>query len=157
VDRVRALVVDKGAPNAPNLTHFLRATSDSSLPSAERLRVLAIVVDENMASSCSPEQRWAALQPVYDEALRLAPESTLVWQSRSISALDVACSVTSDSESRLRFWRMALHAARNAVAYAQNAGDAHYALGQVHYWAEPPQLEDALAEFREAGGGLSLA
>jgi hypothetical protein len=100
VDRVRALVVGEGALNAPNLTHFLRATSDSSLPSAERLRVLAIVMDEEMASSSySPERRWASLEPVYDEALRLAPESALVWQSRSVSALDVAGSVTSGSES----------------------------------------------------------
>ena len=69
-----------------SLRGFLQQTSHIAMPSGERLRELAILI-EPVAVAASQPQGWRLLQRVYVEAAQHAPETPWLGHSQARSAL----------------------------------------------------------------------
>ncbi len=80
-----------------NLTDFLRNTGQIDLPPDERLRQLAIFLEPELLS---PQPRaWLALDRIYLHAVRMAPKSVWVHQSRALSAKYCAAGLSPNDDA----------------------------------------------------------
>lgn len=124
-----------------DLGQFVRDTGAIDLPPQERLRQLAIHLEERLIAD------FAAIDRVYEAALRLEPRSFLVWHSRGITAKAYAVDL-GDPQHVARFRKLALSALYEAHELAPSDAGVTHSIGKWHY--ELGSVTDALPWFDRA-------
>lgn len=128
---------DRISVTAAKLETFLRKTQDIEVPAEERLRQLAIALEEQAF-----EKGWEGLRAIYEMAAQANPHDSYVFRSWGISAHDWAQDYrTSEFAERLN---IALEAERSlTIALDLKADDSYaaYILGLVFY-DHPARHED---------------
>ncbi|WP_372369209.1 hypothetical protein [Candidatus Uabimicrobium sp. HlEnr_7] len=66
-----------------NLSQYFRQTNHIKIPAAERLRKLAIFLEEMQASYDSPMRYWLAINRVYLAALKLNAQDVWIYHSQA--------------------------------------------------------------------------
>lgn len=134
-----------------NLSNFLRNTGDIDLTPQERLRQLAIFLEPELAWRTQP-RAWLALDRIYKQAIRLAPEDAYVHHSRALSAQECADgSWREDNAQGIKpiidtAWRAAYKALSLSPKDAKNL----YLLGALSYDDSTHPVEEALEFFEDA-------
>jgi len=129
-----------------NITDFLRCTQHFDLVPEERLRQLAIHI-ENKACSLPGESGWYSLKRIYDHALKLNKNDERIWFSMGIAACETA-ECQKKPESRKNIYKAGEHAVLNAIDICPDRANAHYILGYLYYFLDRKQA--ALYEFEKA-------
>ncbi len=134
-----------------DLDQYLRDTGDIDLPAEERLRQMAIEMEETLCFE-STARTWAAVNRVYEEALRLAPEDAFVLHSQGISASWLAQMANPGKEAKLveNLNRTAHTTLLRAAEFAPLDGHIAYTQGLSLYRDETRSMEEALAHFDRA-------
>lgn len=129
------------------LDDFLHESARFDLPAGERLRLLAVELEGSVFFE-NPLRTWAALDRVYQQAVRLSPKDPWMHASRGISASSVAELADGDVAARLN---KTAHAAL-LRAGELDSSDARiaYALGQAVYVDHSRSPSDALSHFDRA-------
>jgi len=122
-----------------DLDDFLHRTGRIALAPAERLRHLAIFLEEEVRADYG-----AVIDRVYEAALRLSPQDSYVWHSRGISAKEPALD-SSDEAVVARWSSRALRYLHRARELAPDDAQVAYSLGKWHYLFG--QLEEASTWF----------
>lgn len=129
-----------------DLDDYVRRTGRIALAPAERLRNLAIYLEEEVRADFG-----AAIDRVYEAALRLSPTDSYVWHSRGISAKEPALDsgdgevVARWSERSLRYLLRTRELASEDAQIAYSLGKWHYVFGELgearHWFDETLKLE----------------
>ena len=128
-----------------DLDDYLRATSQFEVPAEERLRLLAVELEFQVY--CESKLRsWAALDRIYQLALRLAPSAAWTHASRGISAAELA-NMTDDADEAARLFAKAYEALLRASDLAPDDADIAYGLGHAIYMDRTRGVEEALQHF----------
>jgi len=136
-----------------DLGAYLRDSSSVALEPAQRLRRLAVYLDEaHCVQGPSAAARWEVFKRIYERAGVLSNGSPSVLDSAAITALGLVSSALPDDGSRARIWKVALTSARTACEADSGGPDPWVTLGMVLYEGEPSHLGDALAAFDRALG-----
>lgn len=117
----------RAEPYAIDLSDYLQRTSRIDIPSAERLRFLAIQLEE----TC----HWldvGMVDRVYAEVLRLDPDSAVGWHSRGIFIKSAAIVALRES-SRERLARTSLEYLSRARELDRHDPGIAYSIGKWHY------------------------
>lgn len=131
-----------------DLTGFLRSTAHYDVTPEERLRQLAIALESRVYFR-SRRRRWATIDRVYQQAIRLQPQDWVLHSSRSISASYLAESAT-DPRDVERLVRQSDESLRRALKLEPEDAELHYLAGHHTYVHRTGTTEDAMAEFRHA-------
>lgn len=136
------------------LERFLSTTSAIELPAEERLRQLAISLENEMF-----ETGWAGLRNIYQAASRLNPRNPWVYHSWGIAAITwFEDWRTPEMSERLEIASEAETSFRKALELAPQRGEIAYSLGLLYYHHPAHEsdrihyLEKALTSFRQALG-----
>jgi tetratricopeptide (TPR) repeat protein len=117
-----------------DLDGFLKESAELEFPAGERLRLLAVFVDENLHIGFdAPVRLWKAFERVYQRAAKYAPADPWIQHSRSVTAEEICGGLERESDEFHAIWRDALHAARHAVTLRDDEPEVHYQLGYVLY------------------------
>ena len=131
---------------ALDLTTYLHNTSHINLSATERLRQLAIALEDHL--SVSPQPRgWLALERIYAAGTALDPNDSDIEISRALSAEYCAACLSEPKSARRRIILTGREAANRAIALRPGNASAHYALGMLHYSFAEGSVEDALSYF----------
>jgi tetratricopeptide (TPR) repeat protein len=121
---------------------FLQETGRFDVPPGERLRRLAIHLEDEAAVANQPDG-WCALRAIYDHALRFnEPEDWVVYNSLAISALEMLWRPEEAPPVRQRIADEGVAAAARAVELAPHQARTHYWLGR--WYCHLGQLAEAL-------------
>ena len=134
------------------LTDFLRSTGHIDLPPDERLRQLAVFLEPDLSS---PQPRgWLALDRIYQQAIRIAPESVWVHHSRALSAKYCVegLSPNDDGATIRRILDSAWDAANTAYHLDSTEADVAYLMGSLCYIDPVRPVDEALGFFEESIG-----
>lgn len=147
--RAAISVTDVSDAERLNLTDFLRGTGQIELPPEERLRQLAIHLEADMSSH--QLRGWLAVDRVYQQAIRLAPKSVRVHESRAISAKYCADYYGHDEAKAIhRILAAAWEAANTANTLCSTDADVLYLLGWLCYDDPNRTVYEALSFFDES-------
>jgi tetratricopeptide (TPR) repeat protein len=134
-----------------DLRAAVRESSDIALDAGERLRLLAVYLeDKAVVTGNTSLARWQVFSRIYEEATRLAPDDPWIPNSMAVTSLDLFQVADDDDPGRNRLWRIALEAAETACRADDTDADLRYTLGYVLYLARPSRTTEALAEFELA-------
>jgi hypothetical protein len=134
-----------------DLRSFVRDSAHLGFDAAERLRLLAVHLDdESLVVTGTSLARWEIYKRIYAEARRLSPDDPWILRSMAITALDIAESAERDEAGRDRLWNEAASAAWSACELDDADPQLLYTLGHVLYCAWPSRTEEALVEFERA-------
>lgn len=131
---------------ALDLTKYLQDTSHIDLSATERLRQLAIVLEDQLSVSAQP-RGWLALERIYAAGTALDPNDSDIEISRALSAEYCATCLSDPKGVRRRIILTGREAANRAIALRPGDARAHYALGMLHYSFVDGSIEDALSCF----------
>lgn len=134
---------------ALDLTAYLRDTGHIDLVPTERLRQLAIALENQLLASDQP-RGWLALERIYDFARALDPRDIVLETSRAITAETAAPQVDDRLDLRRRMILVGREAAARAIEVQPSRADAHYALGMLDYSVHHGSIESALVSFERA-------
>ena len=127
-----------------DLQQFLEETKSVELASTERLRQLAILIEQSYWGQL--EERWKLLDTIYNKAIELDPSDSTIWESRGISAYELSEDSTEES-----FTSILLQEAKKAYANSFELGNKEsrllYLWGLVYY---PRDYEKAIEKFQLA-------
>ncbi len=134
-----------------DLDDYLRSTHDIDLAAAERLRLLAVKLKDAIHFKSS-RRSWAALERVYQLAIRLAPQDAWMHASRGVSASELAERAERDGDHDLA---RELHGKAHSSllrAADYDPADAHIAYVQGHtaYMQPASGPDEALEHFERA-------
>ena len=135
-----------------DLTDFLRNSGKFELSPEERLRQLAIFLEPDLLT---PQPRgWLALDRIYQQALRYAPNSVWVHHSRALSGKYCAecLSPNDDATTYRRIMESAWDAANRAHQIESTDADVLYLLGSLSYIDSTRTVKESLMFFDEAIG-----
>lgn len=138
-----------------DLTDFLRNSGKFELSPEERLRQLAIFLEPDLLI---PQPRgWLALDRIYQQALRYAPNSVSVHHSRALSGKYCAecLSPNGDATTYRRIMESAWYAANTAYQIESTDADVLYLLGSLSYIDSTRTVNESLTFFDEAIGNDS--
>jgi len=154
------VVVDELAPiEALDLTAFVRGTAGIDLPPEERLRRLAIFVEDRLTWRDEQPRAWLAHDRIYSAALRLNAHDPWLHLSRAISAREHAASLFRigagrqawiESPVRRRMMQVAHEAAGEAVALAPDDAGVLVRVGEVCYHDPDRGPAEALCWYERA-------
>lgn len=134
-----------------DLRAVVRASSDIALDAGERLRLVAVYLDENaLVYGSTVLGRWEVFARIYDEARRLSPANAAIPDSRAITALGLFEDADISDVGAERLWAIALESARTACDMDSNDAGVRDTLGRILYFARPGRTREALAAFEEA-------
>lgn len=132
-----------------DLRGYLSETSCFELDAGERLRVLAIYLDEQVGFMAGGElARWQVFSRIYELAKRLSPHDPIILQSETITALELAGGLDRGAPARERLVAIAKRASARAVELDESDGRLHYTHGSALYANH--ETEAALAAFDAA-------
>lgn len=129
-------------------TEYLRDTQHIDIVAEERLRHLAIYLEDE-ALSLQGTLGWYSLKRLYDYALELNHENENVWLSMGIFACEMADNQQNE-KSKKTIFSAAEHAILNAMNVRENWSKAFYTLGYVYYLQD--KKKEALYAFEQALG-----
>ncbi|WP_437597028.1 hypothetical protein WMF28_30985 [Sorangium sp. So ce590] len=132
-----------------DLTAYLRETTHINLPPAERLRKLAIALEDQLSAPEQP-RGWLALERIFAAGVALDPDDAEIQVSRAITAELCASCIDNRPEARRRMIQVGRAAAARAIELRPNDAAAHYALGMMEYSFEHGSMLSALASFETA-------
>ncbi|WP_044965008.1 tetratricopeptide repeat protein [Sorangium cellulosum] len=113
---------------AEALQRFLASTTDAGPPRSERLRRLAIELeDEDFVDG------WAGFRRIYEAAASESPNDAWVFLSWGISADHSWLWRSKLEEERLQIWEAADRALARAVELSPDDADILYAMGHLRY------------------------
>ncbi|MGE0550334.1 MAG: tetratricopeptide repeat protein [Kofleriaceae bacterium] len=127
----RQFLASVNSPAELDIAAFLAATSSVSISASERIRRLAIVVEEDHLSG-DVETDWRLLSDLYDAAGALAPDDPRVLHSRGIAAFELALTVEDEPIGQALF-ALAESTFRELVRVEPESADGMYGLGRVAY------------------------
>lgn len=131
---------------ALDLTKYVRDTSHIELSATERLRQLAITLEDDLSSGPQP-RGWLALERIYAAGRALDAGDPDIEVSRAISAERAAACLHDQPDTRQRIILVGREAANQAIALRPDDAVAHYALGMLHYSFTDGSIEYALSCF----------
>lgn len=135
-----------------DLRSFVRESAHLGFDAAERLRLLAVYLDdEALVVTGTSMAKWQVFERIYENARRLSPDDPWILRSMAITALDIAETAERD-KGRDRLWHKAASAAWSACELDSAEPRLRYTLGHVLYCAWPSRTEEALVEFERALG-----
>lgn len=138
---------------ALDLTAVVRESANLGPHAAERLRRLAVCIDEErLVDARTGLDGWQVFARIYEAAKRLDPNDPQIRNSEAISALELYEASEDTDAGAPKLLRIALWAADEACRLAPQDPSLHYTRGRVFYESRPPQLEDALNAFEKAVG-----
>lgn len=144
-----------------NVRQYLSDTSDVALEPAERLRRLAMFLEDELVGMSEQPRAWLAVDRIYEAALRIAPSNAAVHDSRAISALSFAelCGgliqgARRKSAVRRSIMRVAYFSAHEAIRLSAADPDAQYLMGYLLYMDPDHSPGEAIGWFE---GALELA
>lgn len=128
-----------------DLTDYLRRTGLIDLPPDERLRQLAIAMEERTRTRSTEVLReWSALDRIYEAALRLDPDAAQVWTSRAITA-EKFMGVADEPVIDRRLAQTAKRALERAIELEPEEAHHPWIMGHlVYHTREPGKTEAAL-------------
>jgi tetratricopeptide (TPR) repeat protein len=134
---------------ALDLTRYVRDTAHIELSASERLRQLAIALEDEL--SFAPQPRgWLALDRIYAAGRALDLDDADIEISRAISAESCAACLYDQQDARQRIILAGREAADRAIALRPEDALAHHALGMLHYSSAGGDIEHALSCFERA-------
>ena len=135
-----------------DLLEFLRQTAGFHVPSNERLRQLAIFLED--AARDSQPSGWLALSRIYERAEQLVEnvdDLTAVLSSVAITAHYTAESAPEDDgATERRLWNTAYSAIHRAIETDPSWSKGHSILAQMRYRDPNGDLEEGLADCERA-------
>lgn len=143
--------LDVARLEALDLTAYLRETAHIQLAPTERLRRLAIALEDQLNASEQP-RGWLALERIYAAGSMLDPGDAEIDVSRAVTAGLCASCVDNRPDVRRRMILAGRAAATRAIELRPNDAGAHYALGMLYYSFQDGSIESALACFEAAIG-----
>lgn len=140
-----------------NLTSFLRETGNIDIAPPEKLRKLAIYLQENF--QYNGLRGWLVVERVYQLALKLDPEDTWLHHSRAVTAsifaeqIEIVCNdrqTWKNSRTRQRMMKVAYKSGYKALSLTNNDVDILYLMGDLHYFDPDFSQEKALHYYEKA-------
>ena len=147
-DRLAAWLADEGVADeiepieALDLTAFLQSTAGIDLPPEERLRRLAIFIEDRLTWRHEQPRAWLAHDRIYSAALRLAARDPWLHLSRAVSAREHAAGLFRieagqaawiELPLRRRMMQVAHEAAAAAVALTPGDAGVLVRVGELYY------------------------
>lgn len=132
-----------------DLREYLSETSCFEIDAGERLRLLAVHLDEHgLVTSGSELAQWEVFSRIYEFAKRLSPRDPTVFESEAITALDLARGLDHGEPAHQRLMAIAKRASLRAIELDESDGTLLYTYGSVLY--ADADTEAALAAFDAA-------
>jgi tetratricopeptide (TPR) repeat protein len=125
-----------------DLRAYLSETARFEIDAGERLRLLAVHLDEQGLVW------WEVFSRIYEAAKRLSPRDPIVLQSEAITALNLALGLDCGDAVWKRLVAVAKRASVRAVELDENDADLHYTYGSALYTDD--DTEGALESFDTA-------
>ncbi len=140
-----------------NTTWVIRETAKIHIPPEERLRQLAIFLENEITWREEQPRSWLALDRIYLAALRFNPDDIWLHDSRGLSACNCAEVLDRKSEQewinskvRQRMMKVAHQAAKTARELAPNDVRVLYTTGYLHYFDPDHSPKEALSYYEQA-------
>lgn len=135
-----------------NLTNFIRNTGEIDLSPEERLRKLAIFIENDLIYFSQQPRGWLALDRVYRHAIKIAPLDASLQHSRGVSA--ISCAENLNPKTDASIFRRLLNVARASALEAHgldpNDAGSQYLMGYICYLDPQSTIEEALQKFDNA-------
>ncbi len=134
-----------------DLPSFLDSTEHWAVEEGERLRQLAIALEEEDENLSLPDM-WDKLSSIYEEASRRDGENPLIYHSKAITALHtIQAAWMNENYHKLipQLKKEALHAIQQAVSLEEDNANFYYTWGLILDFTKS-ESEATLQKFREA-------
>jgi tetratricopeptide (TPR) repeat protein len=134
-----------------DLRAYVRESASFELAPAERLRLLAVYLDENgLVRSGRPLADWQVFSRIYAEAERLGPQHSWVFHAKALTAVELAGTCQREDAARSRLLAIATRSIHAALELDPSDADNHYTHGYVLYCTEAVEASEALHAFEAA-------
>lgn len=134
-----------------DLGAYLSETSCFDLDAGERLRLLAVHLDDQcLVAEDNELNRWEVFSRIYEAARQLAPRDPVILQSMTITVLRLAAGLRRGDDDHRRLVTIAKRASAHAVEFDETDADLHYTYGSALYVDDAADPEEALEAFDAA-------
>lgn len=123
-----------------NVKNFLYATSNIRLVSEERLRNLAIFLEENV---CKEMRTWLAIDRIYCAATNINANDIRLHHSRALTA-HLFHEILDNSKNKKRIQEVAFNAIDSALAIDETDVESLYLKGTLYYFSNEHSKNKAL-------------